>query len=229
MKRSEPPPDQKRQGEHYEQDKQMSVTTSASTDTRYEIRLAGSGGQGIILASVILARAVIHDPTCTLHVCQTQSYGPEARGGTCKAEVVISDAPIDYPKVIKLDLLLAMNQESCDSYFYDFKPDGILVIDSTFVEQVPTSRVIALPFTQIAREQVGKDFVANMVALGALSGICRHINPKHLEETVAEMAPEGTKTLNRKAFKAGQKAFKEINLSLLPRSITPTDPEEMEL
>ncbi len=92
---------------------------------RFEIRLSGSGGQGIILASIILAEAagIIEG----YNVSQTQSYGPEARGGRCKAEVVISSKPIDYPKAVQLDMMLAMNQASCDAYFYDFKPNGLLL------------------------------------------------------------------------------------------------------
>ncbi len=114
-------------------------------DDRFEIRLSGSGGQGVITAAVVLAEAVaIYEQ---MHVCQTQSYGPEARGGKSKAEVVISSNPIDYPKVIKMDIFLAMNQASCDAYFYDFKPNGLLIVDSTLVDQVPTSRVISIPFT----------------------------------------------------------------------------------
>ncbi len=82
---------------------------------RYEIRLSGTGGQGLIFAGIILAEAAgIHDGK---YVCQTQSYGPEARGGASKAEVVISDREIDYPEAIKPDLLLAMSQKSCDAYF----------------------------------------------------------------------------------------------------------------
>jgi len=131
------------------------------TEDRYEIRLSGSGGQGIIMAAIVLAEACgVYDGK---HVCQTQSYGPEARGGTSKAEVVISSQTIDYPRATKIDLLLAMNQASCDTYFWDLKPDGLLVVDATFVDQLPTSRAIAIPFTQIAREEVGKELVANMV------------------------------------------------------------------
>lgn len=105
---------------------------------RYEIRLSGSGGQGLIVAGIILAEAAgIHDGK---YVCQTQSYGPEARGGASKAEVVISEEEIDYPKAIKPDVLLAMNQKACDAYFFDMKPDGMLVVDSTFVKQLPTTR-----------------------------------------------------------------------------------------
>ena len=194
-------------------------------DDRYEIRLSGSGGQGIILASVVLAEAVaVHEG---LKVSQTQSYGPEARGGRCKAEVVISDKEIDYPKVLQLDMLLAMNQEACDSYFYDFKPNGLLLVDSTFVEQVPTSRSISIPFTRIARDDIGKVMTANMVALGAIAAVCPLITTKNMEKAVVARAPHGTGDINRKAFKAGVKEVKKIDLSRLPRSIIPNEDDEL--
>ncbi len=191
---------------------------------RYEIRLSGSGGQGIILASVVMAEAVaVYEK---LQVSQSQSYGPEARGGRCKAEVVISDREIDYPKVIQLDLLLAMTQEACDAYFFDFKPNGLLLVDSTFVEQVPTSRAIALPFTRIARDKIGKEMTANMVALGAIATVCPLVKVKSMEAAVLARAPEGTRELNRKAFKAGVRAAQKIDLAKLPRSIVPDEEEE---
>jgi 2-oxoglutarate ferredoxin oxidoreductase subunit gamma len=194
-------------------------------DDRYEIRLSGSGGQGIILASVVLAEAVaVHE---ALQVSQTQSYGPEARGGRCKAEVVVSDKEIDYPKVVQLDMLLAMTQEACDAYFFDFKPNGLLLVDSTFVEQVPTSRSIALPFTRIARDDIGREMVANMVALGAIAAVCPLIAAKSMEKAVVSRSPGGTVDINRKAFRAGLKAVKKVDLSSLPRSIVPDDEEEI--
>jgi len=192
---------------------------------RYEVRLSGSGGQGIILASVVMAEAVaVHEG---LQVSQTQSYGPEARGGRCKAEVVISSREIDYPKVIQLDLLLAMNQEACDAYFFDFKPNAILLADSTFVEQLPTSRAITVPFTRIARDDIGKEMTANMVALGAIAVVCPMIKEKSMEKAILARSPQGTEKINLKAFKAGMKAVKKVDLAGLPRSIIPDDDEEI--
>ncbi|MBU0728734.1 MAG: 2-oxoacid:acceptor oxidoreductase family protein [Proteobacteria bacterium] len=189
------------------------------------MRLSGSGGQGIILAAVILAEAFgVHD---NKYVCQTQSYGPEARGGKSKAEVVVSDHPIDYPKAIKLDFLLAMNQESCDAYFFDFKPNGILLVDSTFVTQIPTSRSVAIPFTRIARDKFKKEIVANMIALGAIGQLCSLISLPKLEKAVLARAPGDTKELNRKALKEGIRAAKKIDLASLPRSINPEEEEEI--
>lgn len=174
---------------------------------RYEVRLGGSGGQGLIIAGIILAEAAgIYDGK---YVCQTQSYGPEARGGASKAEVVISDEEIDYPKAIKPDLLLAMSQKSCDSYFFDLKPRGILIVDSTFVKQIPTTRAISIPFTQIARTQLQKEMAANIVALGALARLTEIVSLKSLEAAVLNRAPSGTEELNKKALHAGIEAAKQ--------------------
>jgi 2-oxoglutarate ferredoxin oxidoreductase subunit gamma len=175
---------------------------------RFEIRLAGSGGQGLIIAGIILAEAAgIYDGKA---VCQTQSYGPEARGGASKAEVVISDAEIDYPKAIKPDLLLAMNQKSCDTYFFDLKPNGTLIVDSTLVKQLPTTKAISIPFTQIARTQVGKEMTANIVAIGALAAITRIVSLTGLEAAVLQRVPPSTADLNRKALEAGISAARQV-------------------
>jgi len=168
--------------------------------TRYEIRLAGSGGQGLILAGIILAEAAgIYDGK---FVCQTQSYGPAARGGASKAEVVISDGEIDYPKAIQPDVLLAMNQKSLDTYIADLKPDGLLIVDAILVPEVPVSRFIAIPFTRIARE-LGKEMAANIVALGALAALSGAVTLESLEKAVLARVPKGTEELNRKALAAG--------------------------
>jgi 2-oxoglutarate ferredoxin oxidoreductase subunit gamma len=192
---------------------------------RYEIRLSGSGGQGIILASIILAEAagIFSD----YNVSQTQSYGPAARGGRCKAEVVISSRSIDYPKAVQLDMMLAMNQASCDAYCFDFKHNGLLLVDSGLVEQVPTSRVVALPFTRIARDETGRDLVANIVALGALGHFCPLLSRKSLEDALLSRAPKGTEKMNGKALQAGFKAAAEFDLGALPRSIVPEEEEEI--
>ena len=190
---------------------------------RYEIRFSGSGGQGIITAALVMAEAAgAYDGK---HVCQTQSYGPEARGGTSKAEVVISDKAIDYPKAIKLDLLLAMNQTSCNNYFSDLKPEGLLVVDSLLVDQIPTSRAVAIPFTQIAQEEMGNKLVANMVSLGAVGCLTQVVSLKSLEAALLAKVPRGTKEMNRKALHAGIRAAKKIDLHALPRFITQEEEE----
>ncbi len=191
---------------------------------RYEIRFSGSGGQGLITAAVVFAEAVgVYDGR---YVCQTQSYGPEARGGKSKAEVVISDHAIDYPKALELDLLLAMNQAACDAYFYDLKKNGILVVDSTLVEQYPTSRIIAIPFTGIARDEIGRVLVANMVALGAIGLLSGQVNLDNLEKALLARVPKGTEEMNRKALRRGIEEAGKINLAQLPRSVMNEDEEE---
>jgi 2-oxoglutarate ferredoxin oxidoreductase subunit gamma len=192
-------------------------------ENRFEIRFSGSGGQGIITAAVIFAEAAALQEG--LHVCQTQSYGPEARGGKSKAEVVVSNMEIDYPKVIRLDMLLAMTQEACDSYFFDFKPNGLLIVDSTYVEQIPTSRVVAIPFTRIARQTFGMDLVANIIALGTIGHLCDLVSVASLEKTLLTRVPKETKSINRKALGAGVKAAKKINMQTLPHSIFPEEIE----
>jgi len=192
---------------------------------RYEIRLAGSGGQGIIMAALVLAEAAgIYEGK---YVCQTQSYGPEARGGASKAEVVISDRPIDYPKAMKPDFLLAMNQASCDAYYLDLKPDGLLVVDSTLVTQIPTSRVIALPFTEIARKRIGKEMVANMVALGAVGYLSKQVSSRSLAKALISKVPKKTEKLNQQALNAGLRAAQKVVLDELPRFAMPEEEEAM--
>ena len=192
---------------------------------RFEIRLSGSGGQGIILASIILAEAA--GIYAGYNVSQTQSYGPEARGGKCKAEVVISSKLIDYPKAVQLDMMLAMNQSSCDSYCFDFKTNGLLLVDSGLVDQTPTSRVVALPFTKIAREAAGRDLAANIVALGALGHFCPLLSRRNLVSALSARVPKETEKMNSKALQAGIKAAEKFDLDSLPRSISPEEEEEI--
>lgn len=186
-------------------------------DERYEIRFSGSGGQGIITAAVVMADAV--GAFDNKHVCQTQSYGPEARGGKSKAEVVISGAPIDYPKALRVDLLLAMTQTACDAYFSDIKSNGLLVVDGGLVKQLPTSRSVSIPFTRIAKEETGRELVANMVALGAVGYLCGQVSLEGLEKALLSRVPKGTEKMNSKALRAGIAEAKKIDLSLLPKSV----------
>ncbi len=180
---------------------------------RYEVRLSGSGGQGIIMAAILLAEgAAVYGGK---QVAQTQSYGPEARGGSSKAEVVISDEPIDYPKALIPDLLLAMNQASCDLYSTDLKAEGLIIVDSTNVSQPPPGRTIAIPFTGIARKEIGRELVANMVALGAVAYLCPVVTEGAVEAALIARVPPGTQTLNRKAFRAGVREARKIDTGKL--------------
>ena len=162
----------------------------------------------MILAGMILAEAVgIHEGK---FVTQTQSYGPEARGGASKSEVVISDQEIDYPQAVKPDILLCMNQTACDTYIFDVRPGGTLIVDSSLVHHLPTTRAIGLPFTKIAREEIGREMMANIVALAALITLTGVVSRKSLEDAVLARVPKGTEALNRRALEAGVKAARNF-------------------
>ena len=170
-------------------------------EDRFEVRLAGEGGQGMILAGVILAEAAaVYDG---LNVVQTQSYGPEARGGASRSEVVISHGDIDYPKVMSSDLLLCMSQESCDKFYSQLKEDGCIVVDSTFVRRVPSHRAISVPISDLAEEATGRRITASIVALGVICGLSGVVSRSALEQAVAGRVPRGTEELNLKALAAG--------------------------
>jgi len=172
--------------------------------SRYEIRLAGAGGQGLILAGVILAEAAAtYDGK---HVAQTQSYGSEARGGASRAEVVISDEEIDYPKVVEADLLLAMSQEACDKYSCGLREDAVLIVDTVNVECVSVRSAHRIAITRIAEEATGRRITANMVALGVIVGLTGIVSRGAIEAAMAKRAPKGTLELNLTALRAGLRA-----------------------
>lgn len=177
---------------------------------RTEIRLSGEGGQGLVLAGKVLAEAAaIYD---NKNATQSQSYGPEARGGASRSEVIISDDEIDYPKAVNLDLLLALTQESCSRYWKDLKDDGILLVESEAVKDIPEGpfKVYKVPITKIAEHDVGKVLVANIVALGIITGLSKVVSQEAVESAILARVPKGTEELNLKAFKAGLKAAEEL-------------------
>jgi 2-oxoglutarate ferredoxin oxidoreductase subunit gamma len=177
---------------------------------RYDVRLSGSGGQGLILAGKILAEAVtIYDGR---NAVQTQSYGPEARGGASKAEVVIQEGEIDYPKAMDLDLLLSLTQESCEKYSCDLKDGGILIIDSEMVKDPPEGdfKVYSAPITGIARDRIGKIVVTNIVALGILTRISGIVAADSVKKAILARVPKGTEEINMKAFDEGWKTGEEL-------------------
>lgn len=203
----------------------MTKSNTGKEGERYEMRFSGSGGQGLITAAVIFAEAVgVYDGR---YVCQTQSYGPEARGGKSKAEVVISDRPIDYPKALELDILLAMNQAACDAYFHDLKSSGLLVVDSTLVQQYPTSRMVGIPFTEIARDEIGKELVANMVAMGAMGVLSGQVDLNNLEKALLSRVPPGTEEMNQVALARGIEEAAKVDLDSLPKAVMMSEDEEV--
>ena len=169
----------------------------------YAIRLSGEGGQGLVLAGIILAEAAcLYDGR---RAVQTQTYGPESRGGASKSEVIISDAEIDYPKAGDVDLFLALAQEAATKYGARVKPGGMAVLDAGRVLTPPEGpfSVYSLPIIETARERVGKVVVANIVALGVIVGLSRVVTREGLERAVLDRVPKGTEALNRRALEAG--------------------------
>jgi len=169
--------------------------------TSTEIRLSGSGGQGLLLCGIVLAESAILDGK---NAVQTQSYGPEARGGASKSEVIISDSDIYYPKVRKPDVFLALTQEAYDKYVSSIKEEGIIIADRTVkLSDVKCREKYSLPILDTAKNVVGRSMVANIVALGTINRITKLVSPEALEEAVLNRVPKGTEELNRKALKAG--------------------------
>jgi 2-oxoglutarate ferredoxin oxidoreductase subunit gamma len=164
-----------------------------------ELKLTGSGGQGLILAGVILAEAAILDGKKAI---QSQSYGPEARGGSSKAEVIISDDEIDFVKVQKCDMLLCLTQDAYDKYGKAFT--SVLVMDSGLQLKYPEpEKVVKIPILDTASEKIGKPMVANIVALGAVNGLLNLVGKESLAEAVLSRVPRGTEELNKQALEAG--------------------------
>lgn len=173
----------------------------SGTDGRTEVRLAGEGGQGMILAGIILAEAAaIYDGKM---VVQTQSYGPEARGGASKSEVVIADGEIDHPEVLSADVVVTLSQEAFDKYAASLKPGGLLIVDSEKVAHVPVAEAVKIPISRLAFEATGKTITANTVALGVLVGLTGVVSRQAIEKAVAARAPRGTEEMNHKALEAG--------------------------
>lgn len=179
---------------------------------RHEVRLAGSGGQGLILAGIILAEAAgLYDG---FHVVQTQVYGPESRGGASRADVIISPEEIDYPKTTAPQALLAMSQDAYDRFAHSLAPGGLLLYDSGTVEHRyalgEARRALGLPFTRISTQELGRAVVATIMGLGALVVWTGVVTPEALEKAVAGRAPRGTRELNlaalRRGFDLGQQA-----------------------
>ncbi|MCK4575978.1 2-oxoacid:acceptor oxidoreductase family protein [candidate division WOR-3 bacterium] len=177
---------------------------------KYEIRLSGSGGQGLILAGKVLAEAaVIYDGK---NATQSQSYGPEARGGASRSEVIISDEEIIFPKAQNIDLLVALTQEACSAYYKDLKEDGILLVDSKLVTDIPEGKfkVYKVPIIDIALKETGKTLAANIVALGLVTELSSVVSRKAVESAILSRVPKGTEEMNNKAFLAGLKKAEEI-------------------
>jgi len=181
---------------------------------RKEVRFAGFGGQGVVTMGTILAVAAgLHED---LEVAQTQSYGPEARGGACRSDVVLSDEPIDYTKPLSLDLFIALSPPAVAKYWPDVQRGKTLVlVDGTLIQDTPDHfpPVLAIEATRIAEEEFSSQVVANMILLGAMAASTGWISLNALEETlsgrIAEKALEVSKAALRRGFELGMK-IKEV-------------------
>jgi len=168
----------------------------------FELRLSGSGGQGLILAGIILARAAVIEKK---KVTQTQSYGPESRGGYSRADVIISDEEIYYPEATNFDCLLALTQEACDKYIFDLKEEGVLIIDTTHVKNlaIVAENTYEIPFTDIATEKLGSPITTNILSLSFLVKITGVVKEESLKQSIAESVKPAFVDLNHKAMQIG--------------------------
>jgi 2-oxoglutarate ferredoxin oxidoreductase subunit gamma len=168
-----------------------------------EIRISGFGGQGVILSAIVIGKAgcIFENGYSTM----TQSFGPEARGGACSAQVILSNQPILYPYVTRPDILVTMSQEAYSLFTPQLKEDGILIIEQDLVrvEKLPPGvRVYGVPATRLA-EELGKRMVLNIVMVGFFASVTNVLDPEAVRQAVADSVPEAFRELNLKAFDKG--------------------------
>ncbi len=175
---------------------------------RFEIRLSGTGGQGILTLGKIMGQVLALDHG--FYATQTQSYGPEARGGSSRADLVVSSQPISYPKPVNLDMLVALSQEACNLYFRNLKPTGFLLVDTTLVPQTPSNMYWGLPFTSLAREKIGLPQTMNIICLGALSHFLPFMQFANVKKALAGVLPAKILDINIKALTLGHSQAKKL-------------------
>ncbi len=174
---------------------------------RYEVRLAGAGGQGLVLAGIVLAEAALMDGHIVIH---SQNYGPEARGGNSISEVIISDEEIDYPRALGLDILVALNQRACNENVQDMKPTGLVIVDSTPVKKVLWGRVLRVPIQREADHVFKDPRVVNMLALGVLTPFCPMVSEGAMTKAISLRMPAASRERSLEAYKAGLENGKEL-------------------
>ena len=169
---------------------------------KIEIRIAGLGGQGVVLAGHILGKAVAYDGKKAV---QTQSYGAEARGSMAKSEVIVSDQKIGFPMVTRCDILVAMSQEALDKYLNDLREDGTLIIDSTNVKQ-PEKKVklFRIHATENAEKTFGTKVYANMLMLGALARVTKVVSDDSMKRAISDTMEKKTASMNIRAYVEGR-------------------------
>lgn len=175
-----------------------------------DLTIAGVGGQGSILAGVILGSAAVTFDT--KYATQTQAYSSELRGGFAATWVIISDNPVEFPRVTNPDILVAQAQDSINRFGEVVKPAGILIYDSDMVHQTPQNikRQFKIPATSIARNKINAPVTANMVMLGALCKVTEVVSRKALEQAIAGSVPKGKDQMNLDAFDMGFEEVKAV-------------------
>ena len=169
---------------------------------KHEIRLCGFGGQGIILAGYIIGQAAtIYEG---VNAVFTQDYGPEARGGACRADVIISDQPVNYPYVEHPSVMVALSQAGYDKYYRDISPDTLVIVDEDLVtpDRTMGNQLLTVPAWRLAGE-LGRVAVANVVMLGFFAGVTDVISPDAIKNSILASVPKGTEELNTNAFERG--------------------------
>lgn len=174
---------------------------------RFELRLSGLGGQGILTLGKVLGAGLAVEEG--YYVAQTQSYGPEARGGASRSDLVISSEPISYPKPEQLDLLVALSQEACNLYYRHLKQGGLLLVDDSLVKQTPTNMYWGLPFTTLAKDKLGMAQAANMVLLGALAYLVPFVVASAMKKSLENNLSPRFLASNVKAFQLGHTQAKK--------------------
>lgn len=168
-----------------------------------EIRISGFGGQGVILSAVVLGKAasIYENGFATM----TQNFGPEARGGACSAQLVISDSPVLYPYVTQPDIMVILSQEAYNRFAQELKPGGILIVEEDLVRVSNMNRdkkVYSIPATRFA-EELGKRMVLNSVMVGFFTAVTKLLTADAVRKAVADSVPPAFRELNLKAFERG--------------------------
>ena len=177
------------------------------------VRISGFGGQGIILAGLLLGNAAVRRGN--VYAVQTQSYGSEARGGECQSELIISDKPINSPTTRYKDILICLSQSALEKYFLTLKKNGILIVDPKLVTEIPPieADIYKLPATETAIK-LGNRIAANMVILGFLQKFIKTISKEDLKEVIASMVPKKFIDINLKAFDAGLHFAEDLEIAM---------------
>lgn len=169
---------------------------------KVEIRLAGFGGQGIVLLGNIVGKAATIYNGC--NAALTQSYGPESRGGSCRVELIISDQSIEYPYIVDPQIQVVLSQEAYSEFGGNSPCGSLLIIDSELVkiDIPPAARLLSIPASRMAQE-MGRPVVANIIILGFLAKNSDLVSAEALRRAVKDFIPRGTEELNMKAFELG--------------------------